>query len=617
MANGNAGFGSSTAFDGAGHRRYMPIAEHGLIGDLRTAALVATNGTIDWYCCPRFDAPSVFAAILDADRGGAFELAVDMEATTRQFYVPDTNVLITRFFSTDGVAEVQDFMPIVDQVSEADRHRLIRRVSCVRGALPFRATVAPRFGYGAESHTVTLEDSQAMFRAPSLSLRLSATVPFGTDGTDVRAHFKLRQGETAVFALDQLNSGIEPRNCPPEEAEEQFRATVSFWRTWLAGSRYTGRWREMVNRSALLLKLLTYIPTGAIVAAPTTSLPEQIGGERNWDYRYVWVRDAAFCIYALLRLGFVSEAEAFMGFLEQRGRALDPDAFTPLQIMYGIDGRSEIPEYELSHLEGHLGSTPVRVGNAATGQLQLDIYGAIIDSVYLYDKWGEQISSGIWKRVAATVDWLCDHWDQPDHGIWETRGGRRDFVYSRLMCWVALQRAIRMANRRGLPADQTRWRASRDAIYQQIMTRGWSARRGAFVQYLDGEVLDSSVLMMQTTEFISPRDPRWLSTLDALSTDLVSDSLVYRYDPAASPDGLQGSEGTFSICSFLYVDALTRAGRLEEARLAFEKMLTYSNHLGLYAEEIGPTGEQLGNFPQALTHLSLIIAAQHLDQALG
>jgi len=617
MPNRHSGVVSRTGLDGPGDRRYMPIAEHGLIGDLRTAALVATDGSIDWYCCPRFDAPSVFAAILDADRGGAFELGADIPASTRQFYVPDTNVLITRFFSADGVAEVQDFMPIVDDASEADRHRLIRRVSCVRGAVPFRARIAPRFGYGTESHTVTVEDSRAVFHSPSLSLSLSSTVPLETDGVDARAHFKLREGEIAVFALDQVNNDIGPRPCRHGEADEQFRATVAFWRAWLARSRYQGRWREMVNRSALLLKLLTYIPTGAIVAAPTTSLPEQIGGERNWDYRYVWVRDAAFCIYALLRLGFVSEAEAFMSFLEQRGHPLERSAFSPLQIMYGIDGRSEIPEHELSHLEGHLGSSPVRVGNAAAGQLQLDIYGALIDSVYLYDKWGEQISSGKWERVAATVDWLCDHWDQPDHGIWETRAGRRNFVYSRLMCWVALQRAIRMANRRGLPADQTRWRASRDAIYRQIMTRGWSAKRGAFVQYLDGDVLDSSILMMQTTEFISPTDPKWLSTLDALGTDLVSDSLVYRYDPAASPDGLQGSEGTFSICSFLYVDALTRAGRLEEARLAFEKMLTYSNHLGLYAEEIGPEGEQLGNFPQALTHLSLIIAAQHLDQALG
>ncbi|WP_051450840.1 glycoside hydrolase family 15 protein [Actinospica robiniae] len=599
--------------------RYLPISEHGLIGDLRTSALVATNGTIDWYCCPRFDAPSVFGSILDADRGGSFELRVDRPARTRQFYFPDTNVLITRFFAPDGVGEVQDFMPIVDESQEAGRHRLIRRVFCVRGSLPFRATVAPRFGYGTERHTVEVQDGQALFHSPSLSLGLTATKPLETDGTDVRARFELAEGESAVFALDELSDDVRPRACPELEAEDEFRATVEFWRRWLAGSHYHGRWREMVNRSALLLKLLTYAPTGAIVAAPTTSLPERIGGERNWDYRYVWIRDAALCMYAMLRLGFATEARAFMGFLGQYGRANLPElgASGTLQIMYGIDGRSEMPEQELPHLEGYLGSSPVRIGNAATDQVQLDIYGAVIDSVYLYDKWGEPISSGIWERVAITVNWLCDHWDQPDHGIWETRAGPRNFVYSRLMCWVALQRAIRMAHRRGLPADLARWRSSRDAIYRQIMTRGWSQERGAFVQQLDGDVLDSSLLMMPMAKFISPTDPKWLSTLDALGKDLASDSLVYRYDPAASPDGVGGSEGTFSICTFWYVDALTRAGRLDEARLAFEKMLTYANHLGLYAEEIGQAGEQLGNFPQALTHLSLIIAAEHLDRALG
>lgn len=597
--------------------RYLPISEHGLIGDLRTAALVGTNGTIDWYCCPRFDAPSVFASILDADHGGSFELAADVPARTRQFYFPDTNVLITRFYAADGVAEIQDFMPVVDESRAAERHRLIRRVICVRGTLPFGTRIAPRFGYGAEPHTARVQAHEAVFESPSISLALTSTVPLESDGTDVWSHFKLLEGESVVFALDQISDEVRPRACPHAEAEEQFEATVRFWYHWLGHSRYRGRWREMVHRSALLLKLLTYVPTGAIVAAPTTSLPERVGGERNWDYRYVWIRDAAFCLYAMLRLGFTSEAEAFMNFVSERGIMRCGGATGPLQIMYGIDGRTDLAESELPHLEGYRGSAPVRVGNAATKQLQLDTYGALIDSVYLYDKWGQPISSGHWDEVGDIVDWLCDHWDQPDEGIWETRGGRRNYVYSRLMCWVAIERAIRMANRRGLPADLPRWQRSRDAIYRQIMREGWSAGRGAFAQGLGDDVLDASVLMMPMAKFISPTDPKWLATLDALTTDLVSDSLVYRYDPESSPDGLRGSEGTFSICSFWYVEALTRAGRLEEARLAFEKMLTYANHLGLYAEEIGRTGEQLGNFPQAFTHLSLISAAFNLDRALG
>ncbi|MGW2221266.1 glycoside hydrolase family 15 protein [Nonomuraea sp. NPDC001684] len=602
---------------GADGDRYLPIAEHGLIGDLRSVALVGTDGTIDWYCCPAFDSPSVFASILDADRGGAFELGTDVPARTKQFYFPDTNVLITRFFTESGVGEIQDFMPIIGEPGGRGRQRLIRRVLCVRGSLPFHARVAPRFGYGADPHVVREVDGLTVFESAQLTLGLSATVPVECDGRDVRACFTLVEGESEVFALDRIEAEIPPLGCPHVEAEEALTATVAFWRRWLSASRYRGRWREMVHRSALTLKLLTYAPTGAIVAAPTTSLPELIGGERNWDYRYLWVRDAAFCVYALLRLGFTGEAEAFMSFLTRHVSLRHAGPNGPLQIMYGIDGRTDLPERQLDHLEGYRGSAPVRVGNAAAGQLQLDIYGALLDSVYLYDKWGKPISSDHWDAVCALVDWVCDNWDQPDEGVWETRGGRKKFLYSRLMCWVAIERAMRMAARRGLPADIPHWRGARDDLYRQIMAHGWSDARQAFVQHEDGDVLDAALLMMPLAKFVSPTDPKWLSTLDALTADLVSDSLVYRYDPDASPDGLRGQEGTFSICSFWYVEALVRAGRVEEARLAFEKMLTYANHLGLYAEEIGRTGEQQGNFPQAFTHLALISAAFNLDRALG
>jgi len=605
---------------GAARSRYLPVAEHGLIGDLRSAALVGTNGTIDWYCPTRFDAPSVFASILDADRGGSFELAPDAPTRTKQFYFPDTNVLITRFFADDGVGEIQDFMPVLDDSREADRHRLIRRVVCVRGSLPFHAMVAPRFEYGAQPHTVHAQHRQALFESPSLTLALTSSVPIEVAGPDAWSLFKLHEGESAVFALDRVGGDVAPRFCPLSEAEQQFNATVGYWRRWLSQSRYRGRWREMVHRSALTLKLLTYAPTGAIIAAPTTSLPEQLGGERNWDYRYVWIRDAAFCVYALLRLGFTDEAQAFMGFVSEHLRCQAAEATGPtgpLQIMYGIDGRRELPERELPHLEGYRGSAPVRVGNGAVNQLQLDIYGALVDALYLYDKWGQPISSAHWDSISELVEWVCGHWDQPDEGIWETRGGRKNFLYSRLMCWVAIERAIRLAQHRGLPADTLRWGRARDAIYRRIMRHGWSAERHAFVQHEDGHVLDASLLMMPLAKFISPTDPKWLATLDALGEDLVSDSLVYRYDPQASPDGVRGEEGTFSICSFWYVEALTRAGRLDEARLAFEKMLTYANHLGLYAEEIGRTGEQRGNFPQAFTHLALISAAFNLDRTLG
>jgi GH15 family glucan-1,4-alpha-glucosidase len=588
---------------------YIPIADHGVIGDLRTVALVGIDGTIDWYCPTRFDAPSVFGAILDSAKGGYYRIAPAEECSTKQLYVPDTNVLITRFLSPSGVGEVQDFMPVDGS------QRLIRRVACVRGELRFRLECEPRFNYARDRHEVALTGEGAVFSSPELRLELDGPAPLARTQNGVVGEFVLSAGETATFVLGS-SDGAERLSEP--EAGALLDGTVQYWLDWIAQSRYTGRWREMVNRSALTLKLLTYAPTGAIVAATTASLPEQLGGERNWDYRYTWVRDAGFTLYALLRLGFEDEAKAYGQFLSRCFRSGTPNGSGPLQLMYGIDGRSELPEELLDHLEGYEGSAPVRIGNGAAGQLQLDIYGEIIDAAYVVERYGTgELSFDGWTALAECVEWLCENWDRPDEGIWETRGGQQRFTHSRLMCWVALDRAIRIARDRSMPADLVRWLAVRDEIFHRIMERSWSAEKQAFTQHEDTDVLDASVLLMPLVKFISPTDPRWLSTLDAIGRELVSDSLVYRYDPAASPDGLAGDEGTFSICTFWYVEALARAGRVREARLAFEKMLTYSNHLGLYSEEIGSTGEQLGNFPQAFTHLALISAAVNLDRMLG
>jgi GH15 family glucan-1,4-alpha-glucosidase len=597
---------------------YLPIADHGIIGDLHTVALVGAEGTIDWYCCPAFDSPSVFASILDKDKGGHYRIApLENDWTSKQLYFPDTNVLITRFFTPRGVGELQGFMPIARTSAERHRHRLIRRVVAVRGSVRLRVELQPRFNYGRDAHETRQHEHGVVFDSPSLCLALQATTPIACDDLGVHGEFTLNAGESVTFVLEQVERGYVPRRYEEEETREAYERTIDYWRLWLSRSRYRGRWREMVHRSALTLKLLTYQPTGAIVAAPTTSLPELIGGGRNWDYRYTWIRDAAFSLYGLLRLGFTEEAGAFMEWLTNRFREGTDTAGDPLQTMYGIDGRRELPEETLDHFEGYRGSGPVRIGNAAADQLQLDIYGELIDSVYLYNKYGKPIYHDAWMDLSRIVEWVGDNWDQADEGIWETRGGRRDFTFSRLMCWVALERSIRMARQRGLPADLVRWMRHRDDIYTQIMDRGWKESRGAFVQHYASDILDASLLLMPLVKFISPTDPRWLLTLDAITDELVFDSLVHRYDPREFEDGLEGEEGTFSICSFWYVEALARAGRVDEARLAFEKMLTYANHLGLYSEEIAPTGELLGNFPQAFTHLALISAAFNLDRELG
>jgi GH15 family glucan-1,4-alpha-glucosidase len=600
--------------------RYPPIAEHGLIGDLQTAALVTTGGTVDWWCTPRFDSPSVFASLLDHDNGGHCRISPENDDyVAKQLYFPDTAILITRFMTPDGVGEVIDFMPVQDPHQATDRHRLVRFVRCVRGEMRFVFECAPRFDYGRQPHELELTDEGAVFHTPTLQLTLhgAGQRAMQRDGNDLRGALTVRAGQAGGLVLESAADG-PPRRTTPEELRGLFEETARFWRGWLARSTYRGRWREMVGRSAITLKLLTYAPTGALVAAATAGLPELVGGERNWDYRFTWIRDGSFSIHALLGLGFTEEAEAFGRWLNDRAAEQigEAEGSGPLKIMYRVDGSAELDEETLDHWEGYAGSRPVRIGNGAADQLQLDIYGEMLDSVYLADRHGIRVGHPGWVKLSQLTDWLCAHWDQPDEGVWETRGGRQNFTYGRLMCWVALDRMVRLAREHGRPADLARWITERDRIYQQIMQRGWNHQRKAFTQHDKTDVLDASLLMMPLVGFVVPSDPMWLSTLDAMDAELVSDSLVYRYDPAASPDGLRGHEGTFSICTFWYVDALARSGRMEQARLAFEKMFTYANHLGLFAEEIGQTGEQLGNFPQAFTHLSLINAAVNLDHQL-
>ncbi|MFJ3582021.1 glycoside hydrolase family 15 protein [Streptomyces sp. NPDC090127] len=604
---------------------YPLIEDHGLIGDLQTAALVTTDATIDWFCCPRFDSPSVFGALLDRRKGGHFTVRPAAETyTTKQLYFPDTAALVTRFMTEAGAGEVVDFMPVTGATA-TDRHRLVRTLRCVRGTMTFEGEIAPRFDYGRTPHDLHITENGALFTSRDMDLAVHAvraprderllSVQSG-DG-DYRFSLTLRAGEQRGMVMESAPDG-PPRVIGLEEFQGLFDQTVRFWRSWLGQSTYSGRWREAVERSAVTLKLMTYAPTGALVAAPTTGLPEQLGGERNWDYRFTWIRDASFSVYALLGLGFTEEASAFINWLHNRvkQKAGEGNGSGPLNIMYRVDGSADLVEETLDHWEGYRGSAPVRIGNGAANQLQLDIYGEALDSIYFAHEHGMHLDTGGWKALHTLLDWLVDHWDQPGEGLWETRGGRKDFTYGRVMSWVAFDRALRIAYDDGRPAAGGRWVDARDAIYTQVLDRGWDPGKRAFVQHYGDDVLDSALLRMPTVGFITPDDPMWKSTLDAMERELVSDSLVYRYNPEASPDGLRGSEGTFSLCTFMYVDALARAGRTDLARLVLEKMLTYANHLGLYSEEIDLTGRQLGNFPQAFTHLALIDAAITLDSML-
>jgi GH15 family glucan-1,4-alpha-glucosidase len=474
----------------------------------------------------------------------------------------------------------------------------------------------PAFDYARQRHEVATEEGRAVFRTPNLALTLTSSVPLQRmpEGS-VAAEFVMKENEKQSFVLEvsQENEAKTPRDVNPYTSGILME-TIGNWREWASRCTYTGRWREMVLRSALTLKLLMYEPTGAMIAAPTCSLPEGSGGVRNWDYRYTWIRDSAFTLYALLRLGYTEEATRFMDWLQ--ARAGEDQDVGPLQVMYRVDGSSDIAEVTLPHLSGYKGARPVRIGNCASNQLQLDIYGELVDSIYLYNKYAEPISYDFWKYLRRIAYWVCDNWQRPDHSIWEVRKEPEQFTYSKMQCWVALDRCIRIALKRNLPVDLRRLRTESQKIYELIMEEGW--KNDSFVQVLGGESVDATSLLFTLMLFVSPRDGRMMKTTDRILRELVSDSLVYRYRLGSEgSDGLPGSEGTFSVCTFWLVEVLARAGRLREARYIFEKMLTYANHLGLYAEEIGPTGEALGNFPQAFTHLGLISAALALDSQLS
>ncbi|HEX2608459.1 MAG TPA: glycoside hydrolase family 15 protein [Flavisolibacter sp.] len=595
---------------------YQPIENYGIIGDLNTIALVGLNGSIDYMCFPNFDSPSLFAALLDEHKGGRFQIIPAFsEMKTKQIYVPDTNVLLTRFLSRDGVGEITDFMPVEELYNGKE---LIRRVTTVRGEVTYNLTCEPRFDYARASHKVELlSDKEALFTSNGddhTLLRLVSSVPLKVTEGSIQAQFTLKANETADFMLEHVDHAVPKGENLQAFITESLFHTINYWKEWVAQSSYKGRWMEIVNRSALVLKLLTSYKFGSIVAAPTFSLPESIGNQRNWDYRFTWIRDASFTVYSLLKLGYTKEAGAFMAWVEKL--CSDIKEHNRLGIMYSIDGKPAAPETILD-LEGYRQSAPVRIGNNAYNQLQLDIYGELMDSVYLYNKYGDPISYDFWKDLEQQINWLAANWQQPDEGIWEVRGGKQQFLYSRFMSWVAIDRAIKLAESRSFPL-QPHWKGERDAIHDSIYKDFWNEELQAFMQYPGSATVDASALLMPLARFISPKDPRWLSTLKRIENELVSDSLVYRYrTDAAAPDGLMSHEGTFSMCTFWYVECLSRSGQLDKARFYFEKMLGYANHLGLFAEQLGFEGEHLGNFPQAFTHLGLISAAYNLDRQLN
>ncbi|MFW6202379.1 MAG: glycoside hydrolase family 15 protein, partial [Gemmatimonadota bacterium] len=595
---------------------YKPIAAYGVIGDMRTCALVGLDGSIDWCCLPRFDSSSVFGAVLDAERGGRFHIAPTAAYEAEQRYLDSTNVLVTAFRTETGTVELTDFMPTPEApTGRRVHHEVHRRIACTEGRVEVEIRFEPRFDYGqaateliARRHGVLATDQDA--EAVALSTVENVWWRIERDRPAAHAALTVEAGDEFWTVLRYDDDEVRP--IERYESDRKLEATTSYWRDWADGITYDGPYRAQVERSALALKLLSYAPTGAFVAAPTTSLPEEIGGVRNWDYRYTWLRDAAFTIYALHVIGHYEEADRFMNYLKRVTRK----SMDHLQVMFGIGGERDLTERTLDHLEGYRGSRPVRVGNGAYDQLQLDVYGEVMEAAFLWHH-NNRMTEGLWSLLARLADWVAANWRTPDSSLWEVRAERRHYVFSKVMCWVALDRAVEMAEQLELPGDVEGWRTQRDDIHADVLEHGWNEEKRAFVQHYDTDALDAANLLIPLVRFLPRDDPRVRSTIEATVRELTNADyeLVYRY---RNPDGLPGSEGVFSICTFWLADALLVTGDVEHGERIFRRMLGHANHVGLYSEELNAaTGEFLGNFPQAFTHIALINTAQILEWAHG
>jgi len=595
---------------------YLPIQAYAMIGDCRSAALVGFDGSIDWLCLPRFDDASLFGRILDAGKGGYWQIAPRGPYQVLPRYRDRTNVLFTTFTTRAGRVSVTDFMPLHQDTLEhratPHRHpRLVRIVECLTGEVVLHNDMEPAPDY-ARNGVVPFVAENGRLHADAGPLHICIRASCDIGGS--HQVLNMRAGDCIAFALitGEADDCDDEQPWSVERARVLLRETREFWWRWIGQVRYDGPYQEPVWRSALALKLMTYSPTGAMIAAPTTSLPEQIGGMRNWDYRFTWLRDASFCLYAFFQLGLTDEANAFFKWLAKIGIGGEHPGVDNL---YTLDGHRNPHEITLDHLEGYRGSRPVRVGNGAARQLQLDVYGEVLDSAYLFARFGGAVTGQLWKGLRAIVDLAIARVDEPDSSMWEVRGGERHFTYSKMMCWVAVDRGLRIAERYGLPHDAERWKKERAHIHRRVVMEGFSKRQNAFTQWLGGEALDASMLRMAQVRFLAPNDPRLASTVDAIAEQLREGVLVRRYRPREAPDGLAGDDGGFLMCSYWLVDAYAHLGRLEEAQRLFEQVVSVQSGCGLLSEEADTrTGDLLGNYPQAFTHFALVGAAINIER---